>query len=130
MKTVRFDPAKDLILLWTRLWGPLGDRRCVMALDTGASDTLIRPDILDGLGYNPRDAGGVTTVTTALGVEPGYWLPVKRLWALGYEFTDFRVNAHDLPEKCGLDGLLGLNFLEHFNYEVRSKEGVILVTPV
>ncbi|MBI4872870.1 MAG: retroviral-like aspartic protease family protein [Candidatus Riflebacteria bacterium] len=96
-----------------------------MALDTGATDTLLRPEVLDGLGYSPRDAGGLTTVTTALGVEPGYWLTVNRLRALGHEFNAFRVNAHDLPEDCGLDGLLGLNFLRHFNYEVRSKEGVI-----
>ena len=39
-----------------RLWGPLGqtdDLRLV--LDTGASLTLIVPELLDGPGYNPRD---------------------------------------------------------------------------
>jgi hypothetical protein len=30
-----------------------------------------------------------------------------------------------LPEGFGIDGLLGLSFLRHFNYEIRSAEGRI-----
>ena len=51
---------------------------------------------------------------------------VTRFRALGFEFDDFRIHAHDLPEGVGIDGLLGLGFLRHFNYEVRSAEGRIL----
>ena len=45
-----FDPSKNLILIQAQVWGPLGDRILRMALDTGATDTLIVPYILDSLG--------------------------------------------------------------------------------
>jgi hypothetical protein len=44
--------------------------------------------------------------------------------------TTFDPNADlILPEESGINGLLGLNFLRAFNYEIRSKEGRILVSP-
>lgn len=111
-----------------RLWGPLGqtdDLRLV--LDTGASLTLIVPELLDGLGYNPRDGIGRTTITSALGQEAGYTIRVARFSALGFSVPDFVIHAHDLADNAGIDGLLGLNFLRHFNYEIRSLDGELVV---
>ena len=125
-----FDPSDDLIIVRLRVWGPQGSDLLRVALDTAASDTLIVPEVLDMLGYNPREAEGLTSVTSVIGEEKGYSIKVDRLSALGYEMTDFVVNAHDLPDQSGLQGLLGLNFLRNFNYEVRSADGVINVTPV
>jgi hypothetical protein len=39
-------------------------------------------------------------------------------------------HVHDLPDGIGIDGLLGLSFLRHFNYEVRSQEGRICIDRV
>lgn len=50
---------------------------------------------------------------------------MQRFGTLGFELTDFIVNAQDLHERAGIHGLVGLNFLRQFNYEIRSKEGVI-----
>ena len=130
MIQTRFDPNDDLIIIKIKLWGPLGDDIVSVALDTAASDTLIVPDVLDALGYNPRHAEGLTSVTSVVGIEKGYRLRVDELSALGYEKQDFIVNAHDLPPECGIQGLLGLNFLRDFNYEIRSKDGVVNVSPV
>ncbi len=52
-------------------------------------------------------------------------LRVARFRALGVEFTDFRLHAPALAEGWGINGLLGLNFLKQFNYEIRSSEGRI-----
>ena len=57
----------------------------------------------------------------------GYMLRVTRFTSFGFTFSDFAVHVHDLPEGIGIDGLLGLSFLRHFNYEVRSQEGRILL---
>jgi len=54
-------------------------------------------------------------------------LRVTRFASLGFSFSDFAVHVHDLPEGIGIDGLLGLGFLRHFNDEVRSQEGRIHV---
>ena len=40
------------------------------------------------------------------------------------------MNVFDLAERYGFDGLLGLNFLSRFNYEIRSAEGRILVEAI
>lgn len=100
-----------------------------LALDTGCAETLLIPGVLDDLGYSARDGESMTYVTTALGREPGYRLRLARFEALGFGFDDFLVHVHDLADAAGLDGLLGLDFLSRFNYEVRSKEGLLRVEP-
>jgi hypothetical protein len=52
---------------------------------------------------------------------------VARFACLGFHLTDFRVHAHDLPEGFDIDGLLGLSFLNQFDYQIRSLQGRILV---
>lgn len=124
-----FDPQADLILVPVEVRGPLGTQGFRFALDTGCAETLVTPEVVDTLGYCPRDGTAMTAVTTALGREPGYRLRVTGFKAFGHTFADFRVNVHDLPEESGINGLLGLNFLRGFNDEIRSKEGRILVSP-
>jgi hypothetical protein len=129
MEVIPFDPQKDLILIRAKLYGPLKERDVLLALDTGASGTLISPEFLDDVGYSARDAIGFSGVSSVVGQELGYRLKIKRFEALGFAFDDFLIRAHDFEESSGIDGLLGLNFLKNFNYEIRSKEGLIRVSP-
>jgi predicted aspartyl protease len=130
VKVTTFDPTGDLIIVTARIWGPYGDKPLSLAVDTAATHTHIVPDILDDLGYSPRDGDQVTVVRSAIGSEPGYMMRATRLAALGFTVKDFRVHVHDLPEGIGIDGLLGLSFLKQFNYEIRSAEGRILTTRI
>jgi hypothetical protein len=109
--------------------GPRGSRPLTIALDTAASDTHIIPEVIDDLGYSPRQGEAITSVRSAIGRELGYLLRVTRFSSLGFSFNDFPVQVHDLPDASGIHGLLGLNFLKRFNYEVRSIEGRILIEP-
>jgi predicted aspartyl protease len=127
VKVTRFDPARDLVIVTGRVWGPRADRRVSLALDTAATQTHIIPEILDDLGYSARDGDQVTVVRSAIGEERGYMLRVSRFAALGFTCPDFRIHAHDLPEGYGIDGLLGLSFLRQFNVELRMAEGRIVV---
>lgn len=129
MKVVRFKPRDKLIIVWARVFGPLGERRCRFALDTAASTTLVVPGILDALGYSPLTADETSSVVSAVAIEPGYLRRVTRFRALGFEHLNFQVNASDLHESAGIDGLLGLNFLHDYNYEIRSKQGIIRLEP-
>jgi hypothetical protein len=101
--------------------------RLSLAFDTAATETHIVLEIIDDLGYSPSQGDSITSIRSAIGREPGYFLRVDRFASLGFTFTDFRVHVHDLPEGIGIDGLLGLSFLRHFNYEVRSVEGRLIV---
>jgi hypothetical protein len=129
LNVVRFKPRDKLIIIRVRIFGPLGDARCRFALDTAASTTLVVPGVLDSLGYSPLTGEETSSVVSAVAIEPGYLRRVTRFHALGFEHENFQVNASDLHEKAGIDGLLGLNFLHEYNYEVRSKEGVIRIEP-
>jgi hypothetical protein len=123
----RFDPAGDLIIVQARISGPRGWHRLSLALDTAATETHIVPEIIDDLGYSPSQGESITSIRSAIGREPGYFLRAERFSSLVFSFTDLRVHVHDLPEGIGIDGLLGLRFLRHFNYEVRSAEGRLIV---
>jgi predicted aspartyl protease len=127
--STKFDPDLDLILIEVEIDGPRQPRRFTFALDTAAGMTLVTHDALDEIGYNARHGDYLTTVTSVVGQEKGYALRVARFQALGHTFTDFRVNAQDLPDNAGVKGLLGLDFLRNFNCEIRFKEGRILTTP-
>ena len=125
MVIVPFNPSSELIIIDVALAGLRRAFKFRFALDTACTMTLVTPDTIDWLGYSARDGEHTATVTTALGREPGYLLRVARFIAFGHSFNDFRVNVHDLADGSGIDGLLGLDFLRHFNYEIRSKEGRI-----
>ncbi len=130
MKVTRFDPNDSLIIVHAMIWGPRGHKGLTLAFDTAATQTHISPDVLDDVGYGPRDGDRVTSITSAIGEEPGYMMKVSKFSALGFAVTDFRLHVHDLPETLGIQGLLGLSFLRQLNYEVRSAEGRILATRI
>ncbi|HWO17873.1 MAG TPA: retropepsin-like aspartic protease [Kofleriaceae bacterium] len=127
MKTTPFTPFLDLITIEAQVWGPMGDRVLKLALDTGSAHTVIVPEIMDVLGFNPRDGIVITGVYSAVGKEQGYLIKVPRFQALGFTRTDFPIHVFDLADRYGIDGLIGLSFLHHYNYTVRSAEGQLLV---
>jgi len=128
VKVIRFDPSDDLIFIRGRVWGPNEDYRDLrLVLDTGAGETVVIPEVLDRLGYSSRQGEAITSMRSAVAEEQGYLIRVARFSALGHQMTDFRVHVHDLPEGWDIDGLIGLNLLRDLNYEIRSREGRILV---
>ncbi len=128
MTVTTFDPEGDLIIVHARLWGAQGQERDLrLVVDTGAGPTIIAPELLDELGYSARQHGEQVASTRSIaGREQGYMLRVKQLECLSMVEQEFRVYAQDLPSGWDIDGLLGLSFLRHLNYEVRSIEGRIL----
>lgn len=117
-----FDPDADLIIVEAKLSGPRGSISIKMALDTAAVGTLVIPDVLDEIGYSARDGTRLTSVTSAVATEHGFLLKVAEIEALGFVIGSLPVNIFELPDGFGIAGLLGLNFLRHFNYEIRSTD--------
>lgn len=125
MRSFRFDPGSDLIRVEAVVAGLTRRLKIRMALDTGSTETLLMPHVIELVGYGDQNAIRRTVIRGPLGSEPGYLLRVHRFTALGFSMPDFTVHAHALPPDHGIDGLLGLSFLRHFNYEIRSPAGVI-----
>ena len=81
-----------------------------MALDTGASVSMINTARLLAVGYTTTATAGSSTVTTASGSEKAMLFDVSSIDALGARRDRFRVVSYSLPAATGVDGLLGLDF--------------------
>ena len=127
MKATRFEDVRDLLVVKARVWGRNGRMQVALALDTGSAETVIVPEVVDRLGYSPREGVAITRVRSAVSEEQGYTLRVRQFETLGFAITNFPVHVFDLAEGFGIDGLVGLSFLNQFNYEVRSRERLIRV---
>jgi len=101
--TYGFDPSQGLIIVPVRLFGPAGDMIVRLALDTGATSTLINSEIMVLLGYDPATSPHRIQVTTGSGVELCPRVTVQRLEALGKSVNDFPVLSHTLPPPSQVD---------------------------
>ena len=108
---VPFDAQRGLIVIPTRLWGPHGDVVVRLALDTGATRTLINWDPIVFVGYDPAGIAPRVEVTTGSGVEFVPELSVRSVQALEHVYNDFPVLCHTLPPSAIVDGVLGLDFM-------------------
>lgn len=63
-------------------------------------------------------------------VQHGHLFQVRRFSALGADLSSFVVQALALADDYGVDGLLGMNFLERFNFTMRPVEREIHLEPV
>lgn len=78
-----FDPQQGLILVRVELWGPSGSAVLRLALDTGATFTVVNIGMLVALGYDPALLSDRIQVTTGSGVEFVPRVPLAKLIALG-----------------------------------------------
>jgi predicted aspartyl protease len=120
-----FNPNADLIIIQAEIWGPTGTSQARLALDTGATHSILIPELMDEIGYSARDGIQRAGVRSVIGREEGYLLELKTLSALGFSFANQVVMVLDLPDGDGIDGLLGLEFLKQLNLELRIQEGTI-----
>ena len=105
-----FNAAQGLIIVVVRIEGPTGHAYPRLALDTGATATMINAAQLVGIGYDPATVPQRVQMTTGSGVAFVPRLVVARAEALGQAQTSFEVVAHTLPPTASVDGLLGLDF--------------------
>ena len=113
-----FDPQQGLIFVSAELWGPSGSAVLRLALDTGATFTVVNIGMLVALGYDPALIADRIQVTTGSGVEFVPRVPLNKIVALGQTHTDFPVLGHTLPPSTGVDGLLGLDFFRGWSLNI------------
>ena len=86
-----FDPHQGLIIVQAELEGPSGSAVLRLALDTGATSTLINAAMLVSLGYDPGLARNRVQVTTGSGVEFAPQITLSKIRVLGQERTGFPI---------------------------------------
>ncbi len=120
-----FNAQQGLIIVRVTLSGPAGKRTTRLALDTGASSTLVSKEILIAIGYDPDILPKSVNFTTGSGVESAARVEVSALEALGQMRTKFSVIAHTLPPTASIDGVLGLDFLRYNVLTIDFQKGAI-----
>ena len=123
--TFRFDSNDGLIIVRTQLVGPSSTAIIRLALDTGATRTLVNTRILTTIGYDPGLAEERVEVTTGSRIEYSPLVPVDHITCLGIQRTDMLVLSHTLPPSAGIDGLLGLDFFRSFKLTIDFQNGSI-----
>lgn len=115
---------RELIVVEAEVVGPARTWSSRLVLDTGAAATTLTPQVVEKIGYSERDGYKKAKVHTAIGEERGYWLRVAQLTVLDVMTPNFALTVFPLGHK-DIDGLVGMNFLRHFNFEIRPIEQLI-----
>lgn len=115
-----------LMLVEVRLSGPRGTFDTEFIVDTGASYTIIDYRLAENLGYSRKDSFSPSRVSSPLGKEEGYRIRIEAMEALGKRFSPFEVACHSLYEQ-GVSGLLGMTFLENFDFCIFPSKQIIRV---
>lgn len=131
MARVRFARVRRLIVLNLEVGGINGNDSDLLpvALDTGASNTTIPPKVATALGYDLSTPKQEVEIITGGGIVSAKIITVLKLTALGQTVADIDVLCHDLPENSIIDGLLGMNFLEHFDIDISFSTETIELRP-
>src|SRR4051812_29754763 len=110
-----FNARHGLILVRAEVSGPLQTAVLRLALDTGATRTVLGASAVATIGYDCGPTARQTTLTTGSGVETVAVVEVARMHALGMQVAPMEVLAHPFPPSAKIDGVLGLDFLRGKN---------------
>jgi clan AA aspartic protease (TIGR02281 family) len=95
-----------------------------LLIDTGASLTILTPDMLKSSGADAHATGRTGAFTTANG---RIMAPIYRLNTLSvgdWQVSNLEVGVLELGN-ASIDGLLGMNFLRHFQFFIDQNEALL-----
>ena len=120
-----FNAEQGLVIVMTELVGPSGNAILRLALDTGATSSIINIAMLVSIGYDPALDPSRNQITSGSGVEYVPRVSIYKFNTLGQIKVNFPVLAHTLPPSAGIDGLLGLDFFRGNSLTVNFRDGLI-----
>lgn len=104
-----------------------GALKASLALDTGATITVVSRRIASNLALSTLGASKVGTVGGVITV------PLARLGSLKVgdaEVHDLVVSIHDFSTDPRIEGLLGLDFLKHFHVSLDARRRLLILGPL
>ena len=125
--SVPFNPDEGLIIVRAEITGPSGNGVLRLALDTGATGTVINTGMLISVGYDPALSPERFQITTGSGVEFVPRVTVNTMTALRQTMADLPVLCHTLPPSTGVDGILGLDFFRGKALTIDFGSGMIVL---
>lgn len=122
---VKFNPGKGLIRIPTLVSGPSFDVVVNLALDTGATSTVIGWEGLLNSGYDPAISQNRLRLTTASGIAYIPIVDVTQMEALGITRKNIHVACHSFPVTSTVEGVLGLDFFKDVRLLIDFKAGYL-----
>ncbi len=104
-----------------------GTHEITLLVDTGASLTAINSEVLSQLGINP-DRGRVVILNTVGGKIQSPLIKLNTFSIGGQGIQGIDVASISFKENQS-DGLLGMNFLNHFKFIIDLKQRKLFLTP-
>lgn len=83
-----------------------------MLLDTGAKYTIVTPEVARRLSLD-LESGRSVPVTTATQLQSARLVNLAQMDLYGLIISDVETAIMNLPTALGVDGLLGISFLQH-----------------
>jgi hypothetical protein len=102
----------SLIVIDVKIYGKDLNGDFKLALDTGCTQTIVRPEILFAIGYQPQNYTKKIGVTIGTRTEDAFEYEIDGIETLGYKIKKIRVVAKKLPISLMIDGLIGLDFFK------------------
>ncbi|MBI5181541.1 MAG: clan AA aspartic protease [Nitrospirae bacterium] len=127
MKSYKLERHGHLLMLKSFIEGAEGKAYPKLLLDTGSAYTIISQEILENVGCSPATAVKRQRIITGSGYEIVPIVCLKRFHCFGKIIDNFQVLAHTLPFGTYVDGLLGMDFMNKFEVELKVHTGEILV---
>ena len=125
---MRVKLSTPIVLRRVEIKGPAGVREIDMLLDTGAVYTVIAWDVAKDIGYDPAVSKRRTAIITANGIIEAPLITVERVRVADLHVHDVEIVCHDIPELAGIEGLLGLSFLQHFKVVIDYPKGILEIS--
>ncbi|MBN2408103.1 MAG: aspartyl protease family protein [Candidatus Aminicenantes bacterium] len=119
--TIRFNPGEEHIPVYAEV---NGRHRLKFIVDTGAQKCTIPSSALERLGIEIDDQTTVSLVSGVGGIGLTYEVTLESVALNGWSVKNVKAVIVDLSfdPDCGL---LGLNFLDQFRYEIDRQEGIL-----
>ncbi len=127
MRRYRLERHGHLLMLKAFLEGPEGKAYPRLLLDTGSAYTIISQEILENIGCSPSMTKKRQRIITGSGYEITPVVCINRFNCFGKTLEDFEVLAHTLPLGTYVDGLLGMDFMNRFEVEIKIRSGEIFI---
>jgi len=96
-----------------------------LLIDTGASLTILTPDVLEQHGIRYQDTGRTRVFSTANGPVRAPVYILESLTVGNWKVNQLEIAVLDLSGGSAIDGLLGMNFLRHFQFFIDQNEAVL-----
>lgn len=119
----------DLLICAAIIKSKYGQRILRLAVDTGATSTIVRTEAVLEIGLKPSQSDESEVIVTANGVVSAPAVEVPLFGSLGIELHGFKILCHDLPAQSQIMGVLGLDFLDYFPPFEKFRAEILKIAP-